>query len=186
MKISQGMKSFAHERALIVACGDTKAKLHFAHQGFIDYLGSVIVPVSKFSDREGFFMSSGRGMVFRTGAVYENQKEHRHKQFVSELIEQLDRHVTDLQVTSIYLFCPDHGRNSLVDVLEKKFNKQMRFVLPEYHVDEHPFLLIKKIEQAKQEAFQVLHEPSGEQQKKLLKRKWPLPRWTKLRNRIMH
>lgn len=183
MKIARGMEPFAYERALIIACGESKAKLHFAHQGFIDYLGSVVVPAPKFSDREGFFMSTARGMVFRAGAVYENQKEERHKQFIHELVGQVERHVADLGVTILYVFCPEHARGAIVGALEKRFRKLMLFTLRGYRVDEHPFALIHKIEHARNEAFDLLHQPCRAQEKKLLRREVVGPRSHKIRKK---
>lgn len=181
MKIARGLEAFDHERALIVACGEWSAKLHFAHKGKIEYLGAVVVRAPKFSDREGFFMSSGRGLIFRTGSVREQQKEHRHQQFLHELMTQVERHAANLNTSTMYVICPEHTRPAVMRALEKHYAKQIRFVLPGCHVNDHPFTLIRRIEDARGEAFAVLHRPKREQEKKLLGRKVFGPRPVKLR-----
>lgn len=183
MKIAGEMNPFAHERALIIAMGVTKASVHFAHQGKIDYVGSVAVPSPTFSDREGFFLSTGRGLVLRSGSVYEDQKEWRQKRFMRELMTRLDKLTIDHEATSLYMFCPAHMRRAVVSELEKRFPKHLRFVLEGYHVDDHPFVLLDKIAAARAKAFEVLHRPRSETERSFLGRGAFAKRLSKLRKR---
>lgn len=108
---------FKGDTALLVVMGSQRGLLYLASNGQIDIIGTVEQPEPRYSDREGHFMHTGRGMQFGSGSVYEENNIERVRRFFKTAAEEIHRIVRMYGVTHTYVFEPHYAKGAVTETL---------------------------------------------------------------------
>jgi len=147
MKISQPLPQFEKERAIIAVLGRKNGVFYFAHNGIIKKVDQFDVEPKSYSDREGFFSSSGHGEFFGAGIPLKDLREYVRAKFLSEIGERIKHLEKSNKANALYIFSPQ-GLIPLVlgAVSTEQRNKIIKEVIAGNITKKHPLELIKKIE----------------------------------------
>jgi hypothetical protein len=145
MKIQMQLPQFSRETTLLIVTAKQHSVFYLAFNGVLDKVGGLEEPHEKYSDREGFFVSSGTGHT-ASGAVYEENKQEVIRKFAKKTVAEAERLVRERKVDAIYLFVPDYVASELKRDLPKSLKDLIRHTFSGNHVDEHPFKLLEKIQ----------------------------------------
>jgi hypothetical protein len=167
MKISENFFQFP-KKSIIVISGSYSAEIYYAYDGSIDKIESFKIEAPSYSDREGFFTRSGRGMVYGSGSVNEENKKENIGKFLKELKDKIDNSIKDYSFDESYILTPKHIKNEIKKYLPEKLKqKSVKFIEGNF-VEMHPFSFIKKIEKAINKKRIII---ASEKVIKMLKRK---------------
>lgn len=145
MKIKMQLPQFRNETALLLVTAKQHGVLYVAHDGALDEAASLEEPKARYSDHEGFFVSSGTGHT-ASGAVYEENKQEVIRKFAKKIVAEAERLVRERGVNSIYLFVPGYVEKEFIRDLPNALKGLVRHTFTGNHVDEHPFKLLEKIQ----------------------------------------
>ncbi len=151
-----------------MAAGSRSAEIYSAHEGEIEKIDSIKMEVPTYSDKEGFFTRSGKGMTFGSGSVLEENKQELILKFVKELGEKVERSFQENSAENVYLFTPDHIKETILDNLSSEIRKEVVLTIEGNFVEEHPFDLLKMILKEIEDKKPVI---ATEEARKLLKKK---------------
>ncbi|MBD3238489.1 MAG: hypothetical protein GF332_02530 [Candidatus Moranbacteria bacterium] len=149
MQISKNFPQFNLNQSLIIVASKHAAVFYQAQQGALNKIHDFELKSQKYSDKEGFFQNSGKGQVFRTGSVLNDE----HTRIKAEFLQKFEKQINNLkknlkQSQHIFLFAPDYLMTSLEEkihrVLQKKPNVS---TFPGNFLKHHPNKLLKKINQ---------------------------------------
>lgn len=118
MKIPKQLPQFGNEKAFIVVSAKEKGLVYVAHNGEIELIAEVEEHPETYSDKEGFFLQSGPGSVFGSGAPLEINEAHNIKQFVRAIADELNTLIATQDPSVMYLFYPEHLKGYLEKVLK--------------------------------------------------------------------
>jgi hypothetical protein len=138
MKIKKELPQFEEERVLVIAAGRQTAEIYLAASGVITRAASLRIPAPRYSDREGFFITSGRGQTYRSGSVYEVKKEKVGEEFHRILRQELAKIARNSPVDGVYLFVPGYVKNEIRRALPLPLKDKVRAVFEGNHVKKHP------------------------------------------------
>ncbi|OGI26588.1 MAG: hypothetical protein A2359_03600 [Candidatus Moranbacteria bacterium RIFOXYB1_FULL_43_19] len=85
MKIPQPLPQFEKENALIIVLGRKNGTFYFARKGMLAKAGGFDVKLEPYSDREGFFLRAGHGLVYGSGSSLKDEKEYLKAKFLKNL-----------------------------------------------------------------------------------------------------
>lgn len=152
MQISKELPQFEHGEALLIVSGARSADVYRAKNGTIEKIKSLKTPSPNLPDKkEGFFTSSGKGQVIRSGFVYEKRKEKIEDKFIHEF----EKEIKTLELgnaSKIYAFAPKHVARRIGALLPKQSRAEQTWFYGNYQ-HAHPFDLIREIK--KREAPKV-------------------------------
>lgn len=122
MRIKDTHPQFDAQPALFAVLGKEKGILYLAYKGSIERVATVEEPAAEYSDREGFFMSSGNGMFYGAGEPYDGNEVQSRAHFIDKVVHELRRHIDEHKVHLVYLYEPEHLKNGITDVLDRETN----------------------------------------------------------------
>ena len=96
MQITNQLYQFSDRKSLLLATGKQQARIYYCFDGTVEEIDFFKEPKPRYSDREGQFMRSGRGMVMGTGSVYEAQDDVATRYFLHHLAERVKEAVHEL------------------------------------------------------------------------------------------
>ena len=100
MKIPHELPQFENQRALIVSLGTHAGKCFLAADGNLSEVLALVQEKPRYSDREGFFMTAGRGGVYQTGSVYEDKSDEEARRFIRRIAHELTVAINKLRAIS--------------------------------------------------------------------------------------
>ncbi len=145
MKISEKLPQFKKEKVLIIVTGNHVADFYYAKDKEIEKIESIEITTPHYSDREGFFKTSGRGEVYETGSVYEPQKQEERKKFLKKLKETANHILKNNKITQVYIYSPDYILNEVKQNLPQSLKKKVKDTFEGNYHKTHPFKLLEKI-----------------------------------------
>jgi hypothetical protein len=172
MKISNKLPQFSGEVALIITADKKEAQYYIATDGYITSVRTINVSPPKYTDREGFFESRGKGGVFSSGAVYEKRKEKLEHELLPQFTEAARSIFGEYRITELYLFAPAFLINDLRHALPKNVSKKLRLAVGRNYFGRHPFKLLEKI---MAETQKPKAQPEKPEAIKILNRRKPKP-----------
>lgn len=140
MRILKNPLQFENKKVLIIAAGKQRARLYSVKDNEIREVDYIHIETPKYSDREGFFARSGRGMRMGSGAPYENKKQKVETDFIKELGEKLPKHLAKFD--EVYLFCPNYMHNMIEATFPKGKEGMLRDVFWMNIVDTNPLKFV--------------------------------------------
>ncbi|MGB3988546.1 MAG: host attachment protein [Minisyncoccales bacterium] len=145
MQISKELPQFS-KRSIIVAAGSRSAKVFRAHSGEIELVDQLkIETLASYSDKESFFVRSGKGRTYGFGAVLEEKKKEFLAKFARELGDRIEKAFQEWSAESIYLFVPKHMKDLVPKRFSSEVKKSVVLLIEGNFVDKHPFDLLKII-----------------------------------------
>ena len=167
MQISKELPQFS-KRSLIVVAGSHSVEILRVHKGEIELIDSLKMESPKYSDKEGFFVRSGRGKIFGSGSALKEGKQDFLAKFTKELATRVEKAFQEEASELIYLFSPEHMREMILGKISSEVKEKMALVINGNFVDDHPFDLLKMIMEKLDDKRPVM---TSEEAVKLLKKK---------------
>ena len=131
--------------SIIAVAGSRSAEIFRAHEGEIESIDSIKMELPTYSDKEGFFTRSGKGMTFGSGSVLEENKRDFLSKFVKELGQRVERALQESSAEEIHLFVPDHMKEMVLEAFSPEARKAVALTIEGNFVEDHPFDLIRMI-----------------------------------------
>lgn len=144
MKIPRPLPQFFGKTIFVVVAATERAVIYAARDGEIEPIHTVDERKGRYSDREGFFMRLGAGLLYGAGSGYTGQNKEVHRRFERHLQRDLTKLAERAKPTRVFLFEPEH--NKKLEVVLSKIPKLM--VLSVRHgnyVQDHPLELLAHI-----------------------------------------
>lgn len=107
---------FGDKSALIIVAGAKAAKIYAALGGMMDEVADIPAAEIHYTDKEGFFASSGSGQSFGSGATSDRLDEKEKAEFKINIESALSR-VWQPSFTEIYLLSPEWNRETVIGAL---------------------------------------------------------------------
>jgi hypothetical protein len=172
MQIDKNLPQFVNEHALIVVAAKQSAELYAAHNGEIEQLDTFTIERPKPDDVEGHFEQSGHGKTIRAGSSYDPNKydEKAQSQFLHELGTHLDAVTHEHARDAVYLFVPEHLKNSVQEALPKDIASQIQHIYSGNLTKQHAFELLKRIGVTHSEADMTQMGPHEEEAQEILRK----------------
>ncbi len=145
MIISEKLIQF-NKKSLFIVAGRRKSDFYLAFNGEINKIDSIETEGQTYSDNEGFFMRLGHGRFFGAGSVLEENKKEIERKFLKQIKEKTEDIFRKENIEEIYLFASGYIENSFPNYLNDNMRNSITFSFRGNYVKEHPFELIKKIE----------------------------------------
>ncbi|MFW5888132.1 MAG: hypothetical protein ACOCVY_00245 [Patescibacteria group bacterium] len=172
MRIEQKLPQFSDQKTLIIVTGRQEAVAYIALNGEIKEKERLEVEDPGYSDREGFFMSSGgTAGTYKAGSVYkENITQNLTKQFLNQLQEKVKNLVKKEKAETIYLFCPDYMKKEIMSKFPKALKKDIQTIRSGNYIGSHPFVLLEYIKKEGEKKKEKTVTPIKEKAMKILKK----------------
>ena len=167
MQISKELPQFS-KRSLIVVAGSHSAEILRVHKGEIELIDSLKMEMPKYSDKEGFFVRSGKGKIFGSGSAPKEGKRDFLAKFTKELAIRVEKAFQEDSSESVYLFSPEHMKEMILGKISLNVKERITLEIDGNFVDNHPFDLLKMIMEKLDEKRPVV---TSEEAVKLLKKK---------------
>lgn len=147
LSIQAQLPQFPGPPALVVASGRQTAVIYLAHQGQIREIDRYQEETPVYSDREGSFKKSGQGRDLAQGSVYENKKDYIEDRYKQALSARLKKILHKYDNAVIYFFCPKYISASIMASLPQNGVKKIAFCIDGNYHQEHPFELLKMLQE---------------------------------------
>ena len=128
-----------------MVAGSRSAEILKAHKGEIELIDSLKMELPRYSDREGFFVRSGKGQTFGLGSVFKEVKRDFLAKFTKELATKVEKAFREDSSESVYLFSPEYMKEMILGKISSKIKKRITLEIDGNFVDDHPFDLLKMI-----------------------------------------
>lgn len=175
MHIPMRSIQFTGENVLIVVMGSQRGLLYLAGDGNIDIIGTVDQPTPEYSDREGYFMHSGNGMVYGSGSVYEDKNIERVRRFFKRAAQEIFRIMRTYDIARIYVFEPLYAKGAVTETLRPLVRDDVTLVRYGNYLHEPATTLISFIERSERgerdpsdPATVDMNEKHAEEKRKIL------------------
>lgn len=145
MKISKKLPQFEGEKVLILVSGNNRAEFYLISDNHINMVDDLRIKDEHYSDKEGFFVRSGLGRIFKTGAVREPVDKDIMSEFIRKVTENIKKFLYFDEVDRMYIFGPEYLKNFLKDAVPKSYKKKLIHFFSGNLTNHHPFELLKKI-----------------------------------------
>jgi len=146
MKIKKGLSRFDKGAALILVTGNLYGRMIYAHEGELEEVSDFNEPKPVYSDREGYFLKSGRGIRYGSGSVYENKKKESVKRFFKKMAGELKEFLKDHnEVGKLYLFNPRATLDEAKRALPASARRLLVCSFGMNFTKKHPFEIVAKI-----------------------------------------
>lgn len=146
MQIPQTLTQFSDTPTLLIVSGSQHAKFYYALNGAIEEITEFKVATPIYQDREGFFLRSGKGAIYGSGAVYESKQKSTDDMFIERLNELLDAIRKEIEIKEVILSAPDYEVNLIQNKLRSDLKDKVTSVLRGNYTKLHPTELLKKLE----------------------------------------
>ena len=167
MKISEKLPQF-NKRSLIIVTGSQVGEVYLAYKGEIEKLDNFKAINPKHSNKEGFFVRSGQGTTFGSGAVLEENKHKVTGEFLKQMKLSIEKIISKNEIDEFYLLFPDHIKNELYQNLSFDIQSKVVLFIDGNFTDIHPFDFLEKI---KKEIDGRKTKVMSEEAMKILKKK---------------
>ncbi len=145
MQISKELPQFS-KRSIIVAAGSRSAEIFRAHSGEIELVDGLKMEIpTSYSNKDGFFVRSGRGMTYGFGSVLEDKKKELLVKFTRDLGDKVEGAFQEWSAESLYLFVPGHMKEIIRERLSSEAKNSIALVIEGNFIGRHPFDLLKII-----------------------------------------
>jgi hypothetical protein len=145
MRIPFDLPQFKDKRALIIITGKQAADFYIAGDGEMTKISWFVLKTPRYSDREGFFVRSGRGKTYSSGAVYETLDDKIKGEFLKKFAHEVKKILARRSITDIYLFAPSYMKNVIQGAFPKRDLIFIRVSFLGNFSKKHPLFLLKKI-----------------------------------------
>jgi hypothetical protein len=115
MKVPARYLDTLDDNVLVIVATRQTAALHHLVGDRLEILARIDIPTPTYSDREGFFARSGRGMRLGSGSVYEFKKRHIQEEFLRQFRPAVADAVSKTGTRTIYLYAPAHRMQEIED-----------------------------------------------------------------------
>ena len=105
MKISNTLPQFKKESALFIVTERHAADLYLAAKGAVTKIGTIVTPKIRYSDKEGFFISGGKGER-SSGSALKQVTAFEKTAFLSEFKRKAPAFIK--RADDVYLFTPSY------------------------------------------------------------------------------
>lgn len=168
MTIKNSLPKFKKKTLIIVASKQT-AQFYLAYKDKINEIDYLKIETPVYSDREGFFERSGKGMLYGSGSVYESKDIETRNKFARALANSIKEKIEKQEIASIYLFSPEYMKNEINSHISPEIKKKLICELYGNYSKISPFKLLKMIKgkQNKLKEFKMIR-PIKEEAKKIL------------------
>jgi len=144
MRIPKILPQF-DEPALLIVTGKQSGIIYLAAAGEIRELVEINVPTPTYSDREGFFVNSGRGQTFASGSVYEAKDDQAKLEFIKNLAAQTAGFLREYSVDMIHLFSPAYVKNDILKRFSRSVKDRMGIHFAGEYLHVQPLELLRKV-----------------------------------------
>lgn len=146
MQIPNAYPQFIDTPVLLAVVGRERGKLYFAQNGIIELITAENELSPNYSDREGFFMRRGEGVLYGGGAPYDGNNESARNRFIEKVVDDLRATTKATHVRQVYLFEPKYLKGAITKALKEKTDR-VRVLLVSYgnFVSDHPRKLLERI-----------------------------------------
>lgn len=169
MKIKNELQNIEYKNSLIVVTSNQESKMYLVKNDNIDLVDSFFVETPEYSDREGFFTSSGKRGVYGSGSVYEDKNEYIKDKFNHSLLENLLKEIEINKAEALYMFMPENNKNDVINILPDKIKEIIKMEIYGNYVGEHPFVFLTMIkERLEKEGKNKIVELIKKEAKKIL------------------
>lgn len=153
MQIPHQLPQFYNQNALIVVMGSQRGLLYLASDGRIDIIGTVEQPPARYTDREGYFMNSGGGFVYASGAVYEDNNIERVRRFFKKVAHEVFRVIEAHEITHTYVFEPPYAKGAVTMALRPIVARDVELVRYGNYLHAPATVLLKYIQTSAEPAL---------------------------------
>ncbi len=144
MKIPRNLPQFEADTTLIIVAGRQDAVFYKVARGIIDRLDVFKIPRPHYSDNEGDFRMSGKGVFISSGGVQEPKNEKIIKDFIHELKQRIKK---IKECERIYIFAPSKTKNRIQSALPIVWQKRVVKIIAGNYYYHPPLSILKKISQ---------------------------------------
>ena len=145
MKISRTFPQFTEETTLLIVAARQTATVYKAHKGTLRKITHIFVSNPTYSDREGFFVRSGKGRWMGSGSVYESKSESTHKEFLKEFTRTMKKLSKTISIDAVYLFASPHLVASIRESIPSRIQRHIAHIFRGNFVQHTPSELLEKI-----------------------------------------
>ncbi|MBI2023531.1 host attachment protein [Candidatus Giovannonibacteria bacterium] len=149
MKIPQDLPQFADKKTLFIVTSGQAGLLFELFSGKLAKIAEFKEDPVVYSDREGFFMRSGHGMVMSTGSVYESKKFMAENRFLKMLHKEVKRAMEKGNYEDVYLFASPHRMKATKAALPRVAEKAIKALFRGNYIHTNPLNLVEKIGELK-------------------------------------
>lgn len=169
MKISQNQLPFIVNNALLVVLERKNGSFHYIHDGILVEIDKIQIEPVPYSDKEGFFVSSGKNGVYGSGISYKDNKENIKGKFIKELHDTLKVLVQKYSIECLYIFTPKDTVPSILEGIAGGVVKEamIKNIFFGNMSKKHPLQLIEMIKEYEEEKAELAapHRISREAEK---------------------
>jgi hypothetical protein len=168
MKISHKFPQFTNQPTLIAVTGKQGGRFYIARDGIIEEVDSFKIEKPGYTDREGMFMTRGRGITVRSGSVVEEQDEVMLRYFFHEFISRIRQLSANLAPDKLVLFGTAGMKGRLSKLLPKHLQEKIDVFIVGTYYGSHPFKLLAKIQEHRAEQGRQTTKPIYGEAKKIM------------------
>lgn len=136
MKISQDLRQFKDETAVLIVAGSFGADFYRASDGGVEEVEAFTIEETNPEIPEGFVVAESGGS--------ERLKKARRDDFLKEFSKRAAASFGKLVVSETHLFAPSEVKNELVKILPVSLQKNLKVHEGNYR-NEHIFKLLEKV-----------------------------------------
>lgn len=169
IKVSKDFDSLSKQNALIICSGVKNGNLFVIADGEVIMQETITIPKPEFSDRKTLSMRSGRGQTLGYSSVYRTLDGWEKSQYLKELHSKMKSMLERDNYEAIYLFAPNQMITEIKRRIPGSEIDKIVIELRGNYTNEHPFALLKRIDdELKEEAEdkQILNPEAAEILKK--------------------
>ncbi|MEX0918130.1 MAG: hypothetical protein WDZ93_03165 [Candidatus Paceibacterota bacterium] len=148
MQIPYQLPQFNRQNVLMVVMGSQRGLLYLAADGMVDIIGTIEQPADRYSDREGHFLHSGRGMLLGSGSVYEDKNIERVRRFFQKAANEVYRVMRAYDVQHVYIFEPAYTKGAVTLALRPLARERIKLVRYGNYLHTPATLLLEFIERS--------------------------------------
>ncbi|MDD4931477.1 MAG: host attachment protein [Candidatus Colwellbacteria bacterium] len=137
MKIPEGLPSFDDFSALVIVCGSKSGRIFRVGGGELEEISHIENSKVEYSDKEGFFASSGSGISGGSSPKDDVDKKEE-EEFVEKLKKEVSSIIEGGDFKEIYLFAPSYSSREVVDAFPASVRSIIKMMKEGNYVDRHP------------------------------------------------
>jgi hypothetical protein len=147
MQIPKNLPQFYIKNTILIVTGKQQLIVYQAYKGKIEKIFSDEIDKVKYSDREGFFLNSGGGKTYGSGATEKDIKNIKINEFIKIFKKDVNNLLKKYKSPEIYIFSPAYIMEELEKKLLTNYQKNIIMQFEGNYCNHHPSKLLKKIDQ---------------------------------------